>query len=192
VGSGSDEASVSLVKLRGFVLIVLIADALVLTAASASQPNFSGTWKMDATRSESAHQDVPIGPMAIVIQQTAGEFRVETRRSDRLSHAVTTETLTFKLDGTETTNAAASEVPVRVKAHWDGTNLVAETTREVNDSTITTKQVFELAPSGKQITIDKSLTVQHGYMGPGVQSSTGRGTDVFVKTDSLPKDLANK
>lgn len=165
------------------LLFAILACVLALPFVALSQtPDFSGTWKMDPSRSESAHQDVPIGPVALIIQQTPDEFRIETRRSERHSTSISKETLTFKLNGTETTNAGTSEAPVSVKAHWDGPKLVVETEREMNSSTITTRQIFQLGANGKQITIDKSLTVQHGYMGPGVQSSTGRGTDVFVKT----------
>lgn len=136
---------------------------------------------MDVARSESAHQDVPIGPVTIVIRQSTGEFSLETRRQEANSSEIKTDTLTFTLDGKERTNAAGSDVPIKTKAHWDGANLVTETERNVNESTITTMQIFRLSATGKEITIDKTLTVQHGYQSPGVARTTGTGKDVFVK-----------
>ena len=161
--------------------------ALPVCAVGQTQPDFSGAWKMDASRSESAHQDAPIGPVLLVIRQTPDELQLQTKRTDKRTAAVSTESLTFRLDGTETTDPGTSGTPVKVKAHWDGAHLIAETAREMNGSTVTTRQVFELGDNGRQITIHKSLTVQHGYQGPGTPSSTGSGTDVFVRTGAPAK-----
>jgi hypothetical protein len=166
------------------VVFAVFAGFLVfpLAAFAANKPDFSGTWKMDPSRSESAHQDVPIGPVVLVIQQTAGQFSVETRRRQSKSSAISSEVLTFELDGKETTNAENADMPIKVKAHWDGSKLVAETERDINGSTVTTMQVFQLAANGKEITIEKTLTVHHGYQGPGTEKVTGTGRDVFIKT----------
>ncbi len=137
---------------------------------------------MDAARSESAHQDTPIGPVSLAIQQSSATLRLETKRSELHSAKTSTELLTFPLDGTETTNDPDSKMPVQTKAHWDGGKLVIETERVMNGSTVTTTQVLELDAAGKQMTVHKTLTVQHGYQGDAMHSSSGSGTDVFVRT----------
>src|SRR3954452_17435753 len=63
--------------------------------------DLSGTWQMDASRSESAHQAVPIGPVTLVIKQTADDLSIETRLGEKGSSAVKTEILNFKLNGIE-------------------------------------------------------------------------------------------
>src|SRR6185436_7663591 len=63
--------------------------------------DLSGTWQMDGSRNASAHQAVPIGPVVLVIKQTAVELRIETRRSEKGKSAASTESLTFRLDGVE-------------------------------------------------------------------------------------------
>ena len=165
---------------------VAFAITIALTAATLAvaqtNPDFSGTWKMDPTRSESAHQDVPIGSVSLVITQTADEFRIETLRSRSKSSDASNEVLTFHLDGKESTNPGNAEIPVKLKAHWDGPRFIAETERQINGSTVTTMQVFQLSPNSKEITIQKTLTVQHGYQDPGPSRSTGSGRDVFTKT----------
>ncbi len=145
-------------------------------------PDFSGTWKMDPSRSESAHQDSPIGPVSLVIRQTPDEFRLETHRREAKSSANSTEVLTFHFDGKEFVNSGSSDTPIKVKAHWDGAKLIAETERDINGATVTTMQTFELAPNRKEITIQKTLTVQHGYQDPGPSKTTGSGRDVFVRS----------
>jgi hypothetical protein len=143
--------------------------------------DFSGTWKMDPARSESAHQAVPIGPVTLVINQTATELRIETRRNDRGGSAAKGEILTYKLDGTESTIAAQTGAPpVKTKAHWNGDKLVTETERNVQDSTVTTAYIHSLDPKKKELTVDKTLLIQHGYQGEG-SKSYGTGRDVFIR-----------
>jgi hypothetical protein len=146
-------------------------------AVAQHRPDFSGTWDMDVSRSESAHQDVPIGPESIVIHQTAADISIETRRNNGSS----SEKLVFQLDGAERTNITDGGQEIKVKAHWDALKLVTETERELNGSTVTTRQVFTLAPTGREVTVDKTLTVQHGYQSPGSPKTTGKGRDVFVR-----------
>jgi hypothetical protein len=81
----------------------------------------------------------------------------------------------------EHTKTAESAEPIKIKAHWEGANLVAETERDINQSTVTTMHTFSLNPAGKELTIQKTLNVQHGYQSPNSHKTTGSGKDVFVK-----------
>ncbi len=149
--------------------------------------DFSGTWKMDADRSESAHQAVPIGPVTLIVKQTATDLSVETLRSDPDKAKTQREVLTFKLDGAESTIAGNDDVPIKTRAHWEGTRLVLGTVRNIQGSTVTTLNVHSLDPKGKEMTVHKTLTVQHGYQSEEAKNS-GTGTDVFVRTKaSTPK-----
>jgi hypothetical protein len=48
-------------------------------------------------------------------------------------------------------------------------------------------QVFSLDASRKEMTVDNTLTVQHGYQSLGA-NNTGRGKDVYIrKTRSVNK-----
>ena len=49
--------------------------------AAQGLPDFSGTWTMDLSRSESAAQGPEIGPVKVAIQQSAAEIRIETTRN---------------------------------------------------------------------------------------------------------------
>jgi hypothetical protein len=158
-----------------FVQHLALALLLVSLPLAAKKPDFSGTWKMDPARSESAHQDVPIGPVELVIHQTANALTLETHRTE-------TELLTFQLNGTEAANGG-----VTTKAHWNATKLTLETIRDINGSTVTTMQIFQLAANGKEIIIDKTLTVQHGYQGLEAGTVTGKGRDVFTRASASPK-----
>jgi hypothetical protein len=140
--------------------------------------NFSGVWQMDASRSESAHQGTPIGPVTITIKQATNEVSIETRRENE-NHTTANETLSFKLDGSERPVGGTQDVQ-KVKAHWDGSKLVTETERKINGATVTTMDIFSLDTSGKEMTIEKTLTVQHGYESKA-GNNIGKAKDVFIK-----------
>jgi hypothetical protein len=159
-----------------------VSAALLLSTlplASAQPPDFSGVWEMDRKRSASALQGVPIGPVTLVIDQKPDRVTIETRRKDNPKSAATTETLTFRLDGAETSTAGNSG-QVKTRARWEGAKLVTETVRNIQDSTVTTLHSYSLDPHGKELIIDKTLTVQHGYQFPGAQN-TGTGRDIFIR-----------
>jgi len=161
------------------VLLLALLLSFPWGIAAEGPGDFTGTWTMDPTRSESAHQDVPTGTATLVIRLTDSELSMETTRNeaDKPFH----EILTFRLDGSETSGTGDGGVRVTGKAHWDGPKLVVETSRNVQDSTVTTLYVHTLSANRRDLTIDKTLTVQHGYQGGNSAPTTGHGKDVFVR-----------
>jgi len=166
-----------------FVLLAGLT-AVAAIAAADNRARFAGTWTMDPARSESAHQDLPTDSATLVIGFTDSELTMETTRSER--GKAFHENLHFRLDGSETTTTGDSGVPVTGKARWDGPKLVVETVRNIQDSTVTTLYVHSLSPNGRDLLIDKTLTVQHGYQGQNAPT-TGHGKDVFVRAAKAGK-----
>ncbi|MDQ6706278.1 MAG: hypothetical protein M3Z85_09935 [Acidobacteriota bacterium] len=167
------------------IVFAALASALILTIApfafSAELPTaLRGKWKMDPDRSESAHQAVPIGPVTLIIEQSENDLVIETRRKDSKSSKTQVETLTYKLDGSETTIAGKDGAPITTKARWEGANLVTSTVRNIQGSTVTTLNIHSVDPQAGTMTVHRTLTVQHGYQFEGAQSY-GTGTDVFVR-----------
>ena len=169
------------------IVIALFAMMLVLRVAATAQnrPDFSGVWKMDPSRSESAHQAEPIGSVTLVIKQTVDELSVETRRGTNNNQPTSSETLIYRLDGSES-SAGPESASIKVKARWDGVKLITETARSVRGSAVNMVHVFSVDPSGRDLTIDKTLTVQHGYQFQGA-NNTGTGKDVFVRARGSSK-----
>ena len=171
------ERGVELMLRKGLVIALL---GIASVAADESHNKFSGTWRMDPARSESAHQGISIESSMLVIRFTDTGLSMESTRSEGGKPAGFHETLNFRLDGTETTNIGDGGITVTGKAHWEGAKLVVETVRNIEDSTVTTQYVHELSKGGREMTIDKTLTVQHGYQGRSA-SNTGHGKDLFVR-----------
>jgi len=161
------------------IMVGVIALLGAVCAIGQQSPELTGVWQMDMSRSESAHQAIPIGPVTMVIERNTDELTIETRKgSDRKPGS--SEKLSYKLDGSETSTLNNAGTQIKAKAHWDGSKLVTETARNVQGSTVTTMCVFSLDASGSELTVDKSLTVQHGYQFEGA-ANTGTAKDVFTR-----------
>jgi hypothetical protein len=170
----------------GRVLFVTLL--LASQVASQQVADFTGVWRMDAARSESAHQAVPIGPVTLIMKATPAELTIETRRAGKGKVPASNETLKFHLDGSESTVPDNSGAPIKTKARLDGAKLVTEVTRNVQGSTVTLVQTFSLDANGKEMIVDKTLTVQHGYQSTGADANnTGKGRDVFIRSKARQK-----
>ena len=155
--------------------VVVVALMTPLAGTPDTKTNFSGTWEIDSTRSESPQARDSKGSETVVIKQTEFEFSVERRRDGQ------SETIVYKMDGSETEKPAPDNGPYRWRAKWDGSKLTTETHRNINGKTITIIEVRTLADNGKEMTVNRSLTVQHGYHGREANNYAS-AKDLFVKT----------
>src|SRR5690348_1352952 len=125
-------------RYAGFVLFVSLL-GFAPGLARESRGDFAGTWTMDLARSESVHQDVPIESSTLVIRLMDSRMAIVTTWRERGKPAASTETLSLKLDGSETTSRNDAGATVTGKAHWEGANLLVDTAREINGATVTTR-----------------------------------------------------
>jgi alkylated DNA repair dioxygenase AlkB len=150
---------------------------LFLPLASHAQrsTDFSGTWSMDLSKSESSQQGAEVKPVTFVITQSPTQVRIETRRGERI------ENVLYPLGRTRgTTGTSGSSAAAHPEAYWQGDTLVTETQRPVSGYTVTVKEVRSLGPDGKEMTVETTVIVQHGYSMPGAKNY-GTSKDVFIK-----------
>jgi hypothetical protein len=147
------------------VLSLALACAVILPFAARAQgkTDFSGTWTLDAAKSDAPMGrggrgggrggGAPAGP--ITITQTAGDLT--QKRGE--------QTLTYKLDGSESKNQVQGRggmQDVASKAHWDGAKLIIETTRDMGGMSITTKETRSLSADGKEMTVETAVSTPQG------------------------------
>lgn len=137
--------------------------SLLLQPLPASPPDFSGTWKLDEGRSDSAQQEKFVSPLIVVITRAdAATLVVETRRGVQL------ETMKFTIE-------AAPEKPGAIgagtrRAYWDGPKLVTEGGGNLQGQTVSIRAVRTLNATATEMTMESMVAVQHGYSLRGAQT----------------------
>src|SRR3954470_21235261 len=139
---------------RVLVLAMTAAVVLPFHARAQAKPDFSGTWTLDAAKSDPPPQGRGGGGGGggtMTIKQTATELSVQTEGRQG------PQTMTYKLDGSESKNeqmGRGGAQTILSKAKWDGATLVIESSREIQGMSITTKEVRSLAPGGKEMKVE--------------------------------------
>ena len=149
---------------RVMLLALMAAVILPFAARAQAKADFSGTWTLDTAKSDPAPQGRGGGGGgggggAVTIKQTGTELSImsEGRQGP--------QTLTYKLDGSESTNqmmGRGGAQTVKSTAKWDGSSLVIETTREFNGTSITTKEVRRLDNGGKDMHVETTTQTPNG------------------------------
>jgi hypothetical protein len=154
---------------RAILVSVALAWLIVSTTAGQTRPDFSGTWRFDPNRSDSATYPELSRPVTLVITQTPTELRIETASARGKSEDV------FTLQA-----AGDATMPGTGVARWRGDALVADSVRDVRGQSVTVHQTLTLNADGRELTIESAVNVQHGYsMSRG--KVYGAGRDVFVR-----------
>jgi hypothetical protein len=160
------------------VLTAALVAALVIPFPLRAQgkPDFSGTWTLDQAKSDPA----PAGRAGggggggrgagggggrgaggpVMIKQTATDITIGMN--------------TYKLDGSETTIAGGRGGDAKAKATWDGAKLVITTSRDVQGTAITMKDVRSLSADGKEMTVESTTT--------GLPQGGGTRKTVYTKS----------
>jgi len=169
---------------RAIIAVVALAALVALPAAGWAQakPDFSGSWTMDATKSDPAPArgggggGAPGGggaaagggggqrgggggrgggiPMQMTIKQTPAALTIES-----MAGPGGTQTLTYKLDGSESTNTVGPG-EAKSKATWDGAKLTITTTQDFNGNSIQTKDVYSM--DGANLVRQNTRTTPNG------------------------------
>src|SRR5437899_3025726 len=147
---------------RVLLLVLALALAMPIAARAQAKPDFSGTWTMNAEKSDPPPQRGggggggggggrgPGGP--ITVKQTATELSItsEGRQGP--------QTLTYKLDGSVSTNPGRGGMEVKSTAKWDGSTLVIETTQDMGGTTVTIGAKRRLDNGGKSMIVETTTT----------------------------------
>ena len=160
---------------RAILVTVALAAFVALPAAAWAQakPDFSGSWTMDAAKSDpapAARGGAGAGggggrggggrgggiPMQMTIKQTAATLTVES-----MAGQGGTQTLVYKLDGTESTNTMGP-AEAKSKAVWDGAKLTITTSQSFNGNAVETKDVYSM--DGANLVRENTRTGPNGPM----------------------------
>jgi hypothetical protein len=152
---------------------LVVSMALPTALLAQAKTDFSGTWTFDEAKSDPAPARAGGGggggggrgggrmggapATAMTIKQTGTELSMER------TMAQGPQTVTLKLDGTDSTNTIGAG-PATSKAVWDGPRLVVTTTQTMQgrggEITINSKEIYSV--SGNVLTIETTRTTPAG------------------------------
>jgi hypothetical protein len=147
---------------RALLFAMLGAVILPFTASAQGKPDFSGTWTLDAAKSDPApagRGGGGGGAGTMTIKQTGTELSIQTEGRQG------PQTMTYKLDGSESKNeqmGRGGAQTVVSKAKWDGASLVIDSTRDVQGMSITTHEVRKLDSGGKEMKVETTIQTPQG------------------------------
>ncbi len=137
-----------------FALTAIAAFAL----PAAAVPNFSGKWKMDASKSDFGPMPAPTVFNRTVTHEDPA-MEVATTQSGRQGEATTT--LKYTTDGKESVNTIRG-AEVKSIAKWDGAVLVVSYKRETPQGDIAVEERWSMSEDGKTTTINSKISGSFG------------------------------
>ena len=150
------------------VIVTALALALPAVAQAQSKPDFSGSWTLDQSKSDpppmrggggggggrEGRGRGGLGGGPQTIKQSGNELSITTEGRGG------PQTMTYQLDGSESTNKVmgrGGEMESKSKAHWDGSKLVIETTRDMGGNMVTVTETRTLSSDGKEMTVEMNF-----------------------------------
>lgn len=154
-----------IMRLISLAIMLVLATPLIMNA-QAGKSNFSGTWALNADKSEMGDgggQRGRFGGGDFVAKQDANNLTVERTRPNRDGEETTTTTI-YTLDGKESVSTTGRGES-KSTASWsaDGKSLSIATTSSFNGNEFTSTQVWTLTDA-KTLTISGTRPSQDGEM----------------------------
>jgi hypothetical protein len=138
-----------------FLLAALLSATLLLAA---DKPNFSGTWKMNAEKTDYGKIPKPQN-FERKIEQKDPELNV-TATFTGPNGPITTSFKHFT-DGRESVNTIRGS-EIHTKAAWEGNTLVLNSVRKVQNADVVTHEKWSLSEDGKELTVSSKTTSPNG------------------------------
>lgn len=133
--------------------------ALWLVAGAAwAAPNFSGNWKLNASKSELGQMPVP-DKWDMAIEHKDPELKVTTTMVGQMGER--TMSATYKTDGTET-ETERGQWKSKSTAKWEGDTLHIVSKMNTQNGELTIDEKWSVIEDGKAISITSKWSSQMG------------------------------
>jgi hypothetical protein len=139
--------------------------AAAMIHTGSAQPNFTGTWKLNISKSNFGQIPPPASQTDTIDHNEPSVKIVEDQKGGMMGDMNLTSALST--DGKETTSAGMGGAPVTSTSHWDGIALVVDSKTSFQGSDIKIKDTYTLSSDGTTLT-----EVTHVESGMGNFDST--------------------
>lgn len=143
---------------RRSVFTLVATLALGISAQAFARPNFSGTWKMNPSKSDYGPVPAP-EKMERTIKHDDPKLSMVTTQAGPQGEIKTN--IAYMTDGTESKNMVQGQEAISV-AKWDGDVLTVKSKRQVQGMEITFNERWTLSEDGKVLTIVNQLNTPQG------------------------------
>jgi len=143
---------------KNFLTAVALCGLFAATLPAADKPNFSGTWKLNLSKSDFGMAPAP-DKMERIIVHTEPTIKSTVSQSGAQGEMTTEETLTT--DGKDSVNKVRG-VDMKSVANWDGSKLVVKSKREFNGMELSITQNWSLSADGKVLTMANNISTPQG------------------------------
>jgi len=144
-------------------LFVILASLAVTALPALAKPNFSGDWKLNASKSAFGQMPAPSSMTNKITHADPKLSSASKTTSDMGEFEISAD---YSTDGKETTNRGFQGNPTTSVAKWDGDTLLIETKGKFGDNDFTMQDKWSLSEDGKVFTI---VRVFKSAMGQGEQ-----------------------
>ena len=142
-------------------LCAAVALTLVIPAGAQAKPNFSGSWKLNAGKSDFGQMTGP-AKMERNITQADPSLKYSIVQSSPQGGDTTTD-MAFTTDGKPTTNQTPMG-ELTGSASWDGDVLTIVNKRQLQGLEITQTERWSLSEDGKVLTVDNKVAMPKGHV----------------------------
>jgi hypothetical protein len=149
-------------KVRLFLAASAILLALTLSPSAQGAPNFTGTWALDAAKSDFGPMPPPES-VVMVVDHKEPSLKVTITQKTQMGEA--TNSSTYTTDGKDNVNkmrSPAGEQDVKSTTKWNGKMLATSRTIEAQGMSIGIDETWDLSADGKVLTIDRTLKTPQG------------------------------
>ena len=149
-------------KARVYLAACAALLALAISTAAQGLPNFTGTWTLDAAKSDFGPMPPPES-VVMVIDHKEPTVKVTTTQKTQMGDS--SNDSTYTTDGKENVNkmrGPAGDQDVKSTTKWNGKTLATSRTIEAQGMSIGIDDSWELSPDGKALTVSRQLKTPQG------------------------------
>ena len=137
---------------------------LLFAASLAAQatPNFSGTWTLDASKSDFGPMPGPES-IVMVVDHKEPALKVNITQKSQMGDATTDSSYTT--DGKDNVNkmrGPAGEQDIKSTTRWNGKSLTTARAIEAQGMSIGIDEAWDLSPDGKSMTVSREIKTPQG------------------------------
>jgi hypothetical protein len=149
-------------KARVYLAACAALLALAISTAAQGLPNFTGTWTLDAAKSDFGPMPPPES-VVMVIDHKEPTVKVTTTQKSQMGES--SNDSTYTTDGKENVNkmrGPAGDQDVKSTTKWNGKMLATSRTIDAQGMSIGIDDSWELSPDGKALTVSRQLKTPQG------------------------------